>query len=504
MQLYVIYKLPTLAVYDGEAVSTEDREEAVQRFNRAEVEELQRTKDVSMRVMGAMQVRVQTTGDELEQKTQIISDYEHQILNFTQSSQNQAKELAVTSTLLTANHEELAKTKQELYEVKREFSYYKIDASSIMSPSSVSASHTLLSSEQQHEQQQALGTLGKHRAALLSAGRSPHNETGSTIVASPASFGWGSSPASYGSMGDSPGAFIGAIPFTPATPTVAAAAAVSTPASAMLQHNQQQHHHHHQQQHHQHHQHHQQQQQTPEQFHLQPQLQQMDLLQRLAEALALNRELEEELMQKNESADEWARVEEVEELNRSRSQEQEREQITLAAEELRAVELALASLDSRLAQRTHAVGATAGARAVAGAVAGAEGGAEAGGRGESRHVEEERRQVRAMVDEAVRKVHASEEEYEALQAELLLHSETESNESIEDGEGREGGTAGGAAGGDEEGGEGGGEEGGREESGGLRQEVLRQLDQDDGGAASRGGGGGGGDKHRKVARRRAE
>ncbi|KAJ6652858.1 hypothetical protein lerEdw1_010576 [Lerista edwardsae] len=127
-RLYTIFHLRSLEELDGRTVTNCDREEALERFNLEEIENLEKDLEKTLKEMEDLKTNQCALLEQLQQEEDLNKSMRQKQLQQEQSSKDLETELATKNELLKQKTLELTRACQKQYELEQELAFYKIDA----------------------------------------------------------------------------------------------------------------------------------------------------------------------------------------------------------------------------------------------------------------------------------------------------------------------------------------------------------------------------------------
>ncbi|XP_032994259.1 centriolin isoform X2 [Lacerta agilis] len=127
-RLYTIFHLRSLEDLEGQPVTNHDREEALERFNLEEIENLEKDLEKTMKELEDLKTKHSDLGEQLQQQDDLNKSLKQKNLEQKQSCHDLESELETKNELLKQKTVELTRTCQKQYELEQELAFYKIDA----------------------------------------------------------------------------------------------------------------------------------------------------------------------------------------------------------------------------------------------------------------------------------------------------------------------------------------------------------------------------------------
>ncbi|XP_006865728.1 PREDICTED: centriolin [Chrysochloris asiatica] len=127
-QQFTIFHLRSLESLEGHAVTTQDRQEAFERFSLEEVERLER--DLEKTVMETEELKSKQTRflEEIKNQDQLNKSLKEEAMLQKQNCEELESDLNTKNELLKQKTMELTRACQKQYELEQELAFYKIDA----------------------------------------------------------------------------------------------------------------------------------------------------------------------------------------------------------------------------------------------------------------------------------------------------------------------------------------------------------------------------------------
>ncbi|XP_034969295.2 centriolin isoform X1 [Zootoca vivipara] len=127
-RLYTIFHLRALEDLEGQPVTNHDREEALERFNLEEIENLEKDLEKTMKELEDLKTKHSDLGEQLQQQDDLNRSLKQKNLQQKQSCHDLESELETKNELLKQKTVELTRACQKQYELEQELAFYKIDA----------------------------------------------------------------------------------------------------------------------------------------------------------------------------------------------------------------------------------------------------------------------------------------------------------------------------------------------------------------------------------------
>uniref|UniRef100_A0A670KKR2 Centriolin n=1 Tax=Podarcis muralis TaxID=64176 RepID=A0A670KKR2_PODMU len=127
-RLYTIFHLRSLEDLEGQPVTNHDREEALERFNLEEIENLEKDLEKTVKELEDLKTKHSDLGEQLQQQDDLNKSLKQKNLQQKQSCHDLESELETKNELLKQKTVELTRACQKQYELEQELAFYKIDA----------------------------------------------------------------------------------------------------------------------------------------------------------------------------------------------------------------------------------------------------------------------------------------------------------------------------------------------------------------------------------------
>ncbi|KFZ49016.1 Centriolin, partial [Antrostomus carolinensis] len=127
-RLYTIFHLRALENLDGQPVTNQDRQEALQRFNLGEIEKLERELENTVKEMENLKLNQSKVLEQLRHQDEVNKSLKEKALQQKQSCEGLQRDLDAKNELLKQKTMELTRACQKQYELEQELAFYKIDA----------------------------------------------------------------------------------------------------------------------------------------------------------------------------------------------------------------------------------------------------------------------------------------------------------------------------------------------------------------------------------------
>ncbi|XP_073807662.1 centriolin isoform X4 [Danio rerio] len=125
--LFLIFKLRSLEILDGQQISPQEREQAHQRFHMEEVERLEQELELRAEEIDRLQRERTIALEQLEQQETVNQNLRQQNQDQQHSHEELKRELDTKSELLKQKTVELTQACQKHYELEQELAFHKID-----------------------------------------------------------------------------------------------------------------------------------------------------------------------------------------------------------------------------------------------------------------------------------------------------------------------------------------------------------------------------------------
>ncbi|NXW49584.1 CNTRL protein, partial [Nyctiprogne leucopyga] len=125
---YTIFHLRALESLDGQPVTNQDRQEALQRFNLEEIEKLERELENTVKEMENLKLNQSKVLEQLRHQDEVNKSLKEKALQQKQSYEGLQRDLDTKNELLKQKTVELTRACQKQYELEQELAFYKIDA----------------------------------------------------------------------------------------------------------------------------------------------------------------------------------------------------------------------------------------------------------------------------------------------------------------------------------------------------------------------------------------
>ncbi|XP_053230594.1 centriolin isoform X4 [Podarcis raffonei] len=127
-RLYTIFHLRSLEDLEGQPVTNHDREEALERFNLEEIENLEKELEKTVKELEDLKTKHSDLGEQLQQQDDLNKSLKQKNLQQKQSCHDLESEIETQNELLKQKTVELTRACQKQYELEQELAFYKIDA----------------------------------------------------------------------------------------------------------------------------------------------------------------------------------------------------------------------------------------------------------------------------------------------------------------------------------------------------------------------------------------
>ncbi|XP_066466750.1 centriolin isoform X2 [Tiliqua scincoides] len=127
-RLYTIFHLRSLEDLDGQPVTNCDREEALERFNLEEIENLEKDLEKTTKEVEDLKNKQSALLEQLQQQEDLNKSFKQKHQQQEQSFKDLESELQTKNELLKQKTVELTRACQKQYELEQELAFHKIDA----------------------------------------------------------------------------------------------------------------------------------------------------------------------------------------------------------------------------------------------------------------------------------------------------------------------------------------------------------------------------------------
>ncbi|XP_061867469.1 centriolin isoform X2 [Colius striatus] len=127
-RLYTIFHLRALEHLDGQPVTNHDRQEALERFNLEEIENLERELENTVKEMEKLKLQQSKVLEQLHHQDEVNKSLKDKTLQQKQSYEDLQRDVDTKNELLKQKTMELTRACQKQYELEQELAFYKIDA----------------------------------------------------------------------------------------------------------------------------------------------------------------------------------------------------------------------------------------------------------------------------------------------------------------------------------------------------------------------------------------
>ncbi|NWR74795.1 CNTRL protein, partial [Centropus unirufus] len=127
-RLYTVFHLRALERLDGQPVTHQDRQKALERFNLEEIEKLERELEKTVKEVENLKLNESKVLEQLRHQDEVNKSLKEKTLQQKQSYEGLQRDLETKNELLKQKTMELTRACQKQYELEQELAFYKIDA----------------------------------------------------------------------------------------------------------------------------------------------------------------------------------------------------------------------------------------------------------------------------------------------------------------------------------------------------------------------------------------